>query len=229
MSSVSSNQEPQHSKLRRQLEGGKREKTNSENKMTSEITEEKDDDSPCFFNTEDERQRIRQIIEYQKSLYWSSSSPSLSSSTASCSSFSSSHKSSSLLDLMKVGSTSLRRLFDMEHTSLATHFQDYSGSPMIKPIPLWGSDTENEVHDPWASIRQIGAFSDPGSDEPSKFASGSCKNDDFASKDKKAKNRKLTRKKSFRRLPGFRVWRFRRFSFRLRLKRLRIMICGKIF
>ena len=89
---------------------------------------------------------------------------------------------------------------------------------------IWGSDTENEVHDPWASIRQIGTFSDPGSDEPSKFASSSCRNDDFASKDKKPKNRKLTRKKSFRRLPGF-----RRFSFRLRLKRLRIMICGKIF
>ncbi|KAJ6922524.1 hypothetical protein NC652_016234 [Populus alba x Populus x berolinensis] len=183
MSSVSSNQEPQHSKLQRQLGKSCRGGNNSENKMTSEITEEKDDDSPCFFNTVDKKQRIRQIIEYQKSLCWSSSSPSLSSSTASCSSFSSSHKSSGLLDLMKVGSTSLRRLFDMEHTSLATHFQEYSGSPMIKPIPLWGSDNENEVHDPWASIRQIGTFSDPGSDEPSKFASGSCRNDDFASKD----------------------------------------------
>ncbi|KAJ6407752.1 hypothetical protein OIU84_011116 [Salix udensis] len=113
---------------------------------------------PCFFNTEDQKQRIIQIIEHQKSLYW----PSSSSSSASCSSSSSSHKSSSLLDLMKVGSTSLRRLFDMEHTSLATHFQDYSGSPITKPIPLWGSGTENEVHDPWASIRQIGNFSEPG-------------------------------------------------------------------
>ncbi|CAK7324335.1 unnamed protein product [Dovyalis caffra] len=199
--------------------------------MISEITEEKDDDSSCFINTEDQKKRVRQIIEHQKSLYWSSSSPSLSSSAASCSSFSSSHKSSSLLDLMKVGSTSLRRLFDMEHTSLAKHFQDYSGSPIIKSIPLWGSDTEDEIHDPWGSIRQIGNFSDPGLDEASKTASVSCRSDDFVSKDKKAKksNPRLTRKKSFRRLPGFRVWRFRRFSFRLRLKRFRIMICGKIF
>ena len=82
----------------------------------------------------------------------------------------------------------------MEHTSLATHFQDYSGSPIIKPI--WGSDTENEVHDPWASIRQIGTLSEPESDEPSKLASGSCRDDEFVSKDKKAKSRKLTRKKA---------------------------------
>ncbi|XP_011047437.1 PREDICTED: uncharacterized protein LOC105141780 [Populus euphratica] len=125
---------------------------------------------------------------------------------ASCSSFSASLKSSSVPDLMKVESLSLRRLFDMEHTSLATHFQDSSGSPIINPIPLWGSDT-----DPWASIRQTGTS---GSDEPSNFTSGSSRHGDYESKDGKAKksNRKLTRKKSFRSLPGLRLWRFRRSS-----------------
>ncbi|KAG6744224.1 hypothetical protein POTOM_052935 [Populus tomentosa] len=141
---------------------------------------------------------------------------------ASCSSFSTSLKSSGVLDLMKAGSPSMRRSFDTEHTSLATHFQDSGRSPIINPIPLWGSDT-----DPWASIRQAGTS---GSDEPSNFTSGSGRNGDFESKDRKAKksNHRLTRKKSFRRLPGLRLWRFRRSSFRLRLRRLRIMICGKI-
>jgi hypothetical protein len=127
-----------------------------------------------------------------------------------------------VLDLMKAGSPSMRRLFDMEHTSLATHFQDSSGSPIINPIPLGSSDT-----DPWASIRQTGTSR---SDEPSNFTSGSSRNGDFESKDRKAKksNHRLTRKKSFRSLPGLRLWRFRRPSFRLGLKRLRIMICGKI-
>uniref|UniRef100_A0A6M2EFC4 Uncharacterized protein n=1 Tax=Populus davidiana TaxID=266767 RepID=A0A6M2EFC4_9ROSI len=123
---------------------------------------------------------------------------------------------------MKAGSPSMRRLSDTEHTSLATHFQDSGGSPTINPIPLWGGDT-----DPWASIRQAGTS---GSDEPRNFTSGSGRNGDFESKVRKAKksNHRLTRKKSFRRLPGLRLWRFRRSGLRLRLKRLRIMICGKI-
>ncbi|KAL0336774.1 UNVERIFIED_CONTAM: hypothetical protein Scaly_1952500 [Sesamum calycinum] len=64
---------------------------------------------------------------------------------------------SSLLDLMKDGSTSLRRLFDMEHTSLGNYFKDYSVSPIVKPVLLWGSDSDNDAHDdPWAEIKQIG-------------------------------------------------------------------------
>ncbi|KAJ6968859.1 hypothetical protein NC653_036743 [Populus alba x Populus x berolinensis] len=127
-----------------------------------------------------------------------------------------------LRDLMKAGSPSMRRLSNTEHTSLATHFQDSGGSPIINPIPLWGGDT-----DPWASIRQAGTS---GSDEPRNSTSGSGRNGDFESKVRKAKksNHRLTRKKSFPRLPGLRLWRFRRSGFRLRLKRLRIMICGKI-
>lgn len=42
----------------------------------------------------------------------------------------------------------------MEHTSLATHFEDYSASPIIKPIPLWGSDSD---HDPWEPVKQFGS------------------------------------------------------------------------
>lgn len=37
---------------------------------------------------------------------------------------------------MRGGSTSRRRLFDMEHTSLADHFEEYSGTPVIKPFLL---------------------------------------------------------------------------------------------
>ncbi|KAJ8899705.1 hypothetical protein K2173_019404 [Erythroxylum novogranatense] len=133
---------------------------------SSEITEEKDEeDNYLFINTEAQKERIRQIIEYQKSLYWSSSSSSLSTSAASCSSFSSSRRNSNLLDLMKVGSMSLKRLFEMEHTTLATHFQDYSGSPLIKTIPLWGSDdTDNDIFDPWSAIEKIGTSNEFGSD-----------------------------------------------------------------
>ncbi|KAJ4704476.1 ATP-dependent Clp protease proteolytic subunit like [Melia azedarach] len=95
----------------------------------SEITEENDEEEAVWL-TGSQREKVRRIIEHQKSLYWSSSSPSSqSSSSASCSSFSSCQKSSSLLELMKGGSTSLRRLFDMEHTSLSTYFDKYSGSP----------------------------------------------------------------------------------------------------
>ncbi|KAJ6865239.1 hypothetical protein NC651_035727 [Populus alba x Populus x berolinensis] len=105
---------------------------------------------------------------------------------------------------MKAGSPSMRRLSDTKHTSLATHFQDSSGSPITNP----GSDT-----DPWASIRQAGTS---GSDEPRNFTSGSGRNGDFESKVRKSKKSRL------------RLWRFRRSGLRLRLKRLRIMICGKI-
>ncbi|KAJ6778177.1 hypothetical protein OIU74_002043 [Salix koriyanagi] len=98
-------------------------------------------------------------------------------------------KSYHLLRKRKTQRTSLTRLSDIEHTSLATHFQDSSGSPVINPIPLWGSDVDRR-----ASIRQIGTS---GSDEPSRFTSGSSRNDDFESKDRKAKknNHKLTKKK----------------------------------
>ncbi|XP_007207872.1 uncharacterized protein LOC18773077 [Prunus persica] len=200
---------------------------------SSEITEEKDDDSSCLVDPEVQKERIRQIIEYQKSLYRSSSSSSSSSSSAaSCSSFSSARKSSSLLGLMKVGNTSLRRLFDMEHTSLANHFEDFSGSSIIKPILLWGSDTdnENEMHDPWQSIKQFGPINESRIDGPSKFPSdGSFRDGErgFRNTEVRIGNRKLTRKKSFRRLPGFGLWRCRGFRLRLRLRRLRIAFCGR--
>ncbi|KAF9665186.1 hypothetical protein SADUNF_Sadunf16G0095800 [Salix dunnii] len=57
--------------------------------------------------------------------------------------------------------------------------EDSSGSPIINPIPPWGSDI-----DPRASIRQSGTS---GSDEPSRFTSGSSRNDDFESNDRKAR------------------------------------------
>ncbi|PON43537.1 hypothetical protein PanWU01x14_273100 [Parasponia andersonii] len=194
----------------------------------SEISEEKDEDADFFVNTETQRERIRRIIEYQKSLYVasvSSSSSSLSSSAASSSSSSSSHRTNSLINLMKTGSTSLRRLFDMEHTSLATYFENYSGSPMIKPI-LWGSDTENEDYDPWGAIKQFRPTNGSESDGEDEFDSKLSFGDrEFESHNRKVRirNRKLGRKKSFRRLPRFGFWRCRRFRFfRLRLRKLRI-------
>lgn len=200
--------------------------------MTSEITEEKYDDDEeeeptCFIDTEAQKQRVRRIIEYQKELYRSSSS-----SSASCSTFSASH-SSSLFNLMKRGSTSLRRLFAMEHTSLATHFDHYSGSPLIKPIPLWGGDSDQENHiDPWSSIKQYRPTNDTEIDDGrNKSASdGNFLDGNFGSVKTKVRigKRKLTRKKSFRRLPGFGFWRFRGFRFRLRLiRRLKIVIFGR--
>ncbi|KAJ7950159.1 ATP-dependent Clp protease proteolytic subunit like [Quillaja saponaria] len=199
--------------------------------MLSEITEEKDEEAPCFINTEAQKERIREIIRYQKSLYWSSSS-SMSSAAASCSSFSSSRKSSSLLELMKRGDTSLRRLFDMEHTSLLNHFECYSGSPIIKTIPLWGSDTEHEFHDPWASIKKIRSISGSGTDRQIELGSESSFKDvdyGFQNRNVYASKHRLTRKRSFRRLPGFGLWRCRGrgFRLRLRLRRLRFMICGR--
>ncbi|KAJ4704471.1 ATP-dependent Clp protease proteolytic subunit like [Melia azedarach] len=195
--------------------------------MKSEITEVKDDDGEIVWLTRAQMEKIRRIIEHQKYLCWSSSSSSSQlSSSASCSYFFSCQKSSSLLQLMKGGSTWLRRLFDMEHTSLSIYFDKYSGSPEIKPIPLWGSDTADEqVYDPWASIKQIGRPScDLGNVGLSNFASdGSFRNEEFGSKHKKGKinHRKLKRKKQFRRLPGFGFWRFRGFRFRVRLRKLR--------
>ncbi|KAF5737227.1 hypothetical protein HS088_TW13G00106 [Tripterygium wilfordii] len=205
--------------------------------MESEIQEENGEDTVSIINKEAQKEMIRRIIEHQKSLYWSSSHlSSLSSSASSACSFSasSSCRNDSLLNLMKNGSTSLRRLFDMEHTSLETHFEHYSGPPMVKSIPLWGSDTDDEqMHDPWASIEQFGTYSDFPVDGLSKFASeGSFMDVKFGFQDRKQqrRNRTLTRKRSFRRLPGFRLWRFKGFRFRFRLfKRIRIMICGRIF
>ncbi|KAK2657089.1 hypothetical protein Ddye_010141 [Dipteronia dyeriana] len=205
--------------------------------MKPEITEEKDDDDEeASWITSFEKEKIRKIIEYQKSLYCSSSvSASSSSSSSAAASFSSSCRGSSssrssLLELMKNGSTSLRRLFDMEHTSLATYFDNYSGSPITKPVPLWGSDTEDDEHyDPWASIKQTGFSGNPQIDEQSNFASDGSFRIGDQHKSMKIRNRKLKRKKSFRRLPGFGLWICRGFRFKLRLRRLRFFICGRKF
>ncbi|KAK6943100.1 hypothetical protein RJ641_028477 [Dillenia turbinata] len=168
-----------------------------------------------------------------RSLYLSStSSSSFSSSGASCSSVSSSRRSSTLLELMKGGSTSLRRLFDMEHTSLANHFENYSGSPITKAIPLWDTDTDNEHYASWTPVRQMLSVKSPGNDGGSGFASGGSFSDGefgFLEADKRTRSRRLARTKSFRRLPGFKLRRYRGFRFRFRFRRLRIMICGQKF
>uniref|UniRef100_A0A9I9CGH0 Uncharacterized protein n=1 Tax=Cucumis melo TaxID=3656 RepID=A0A9I9CGH0_CUCME len=187
----------------------------------SEITEE-EEDVPRFIDPEVQKERIRQILEYQKSVYSSSSMSS--SSKSSC-------RSSSLLDLMKAGNTSLRRLFEMQHTSLATYFHKYSGSPMIKSIPLWGSDSDVEIFDAWASVK-IGLSHNSGSHRTHCTSSG-------GSIDRKTglghstigvSKHRLTRKKSFRKLPRFSfLWSSGRFRIRFRLRRLRILICGKKF
>lgn len=202
--------------------------------MASEITEEQEEDgeeeAPCTINTQAQRDKIRGIIEYQKSLYFSSSSSSSSSLSASCSSFSSSRKSANLLELMKEGSTSLRRLFDMEHTSLATHWKNYSGSPIIKPILLWGSDEEGRVYDdPWIGIKNIGVgvgIDSQSGGGQSGLTSKEAFDDGEFEKSRIGKHR-MARTKSFRRLPRFRNRRFR--GFRLRLRKFRIMICGRKF
>lgn len=202
--------------------------------MASEITEEEDTGS-SYSSAEKEAQKrsIRRIIEYQKSLYLSSSS-SLSSSSAampssSSSPFSYSRRSNSLMDLMKEGSTSLRRLFDMEHTSLAAYLHDYSGSPVFKPIPLWGSDSDDEIHgDPWSSMKQQMEMA--AADESVVHSKGSFVDEEVVQK-QRIRGRKLSRKKSFRSLPRFgRLWKFRGFRvFKLRLRRLRIILCGRKF
>ncbi|EYU26652.1 hypothetical protein MIMGU_mgv1a019813mg, partial [Erythranthe guttata] len=171
--------------------------------MSSEITPDEHQ-----HKKEEERLRIMQIIRHQKSIYLSSSSSSSFSSDASSSKTSSS-SSSSLLDLMKEGNTSLRRLFDMEHTSLATYFNDYSVSPIIKPILLWGSDTDSDrnIHDdPWSEFRQ------------NVRDRGVCNHDDFSTGDTKSRKQRkvLFRTKSYKRLPRFSLWRScGRFKFRL--------------
>ncbi|PWA34903.1 hypothetical protein CTI12_AA614730 [Artemisia annua] len=135
--------------------------------MSSEIIEEDDHEDTFFmFNKEAQKQKIRQLLKHQKNQYNSSCSSSSSCSSYSLcskgvalsSSFSSLDKNRSrkLLNLMKKGSTSLRRLFDMEHTSLANHFECYSGSYETKTIPLWGSDSDDGVHDdPWFGITKF--------------------------------------------------------------------------
>ncbi|KAI5663563.1 hypothetical protein M9H77_22886 [Catharanthus roseus] len=197
--------------------------------MASEIIEEKEEESPYTIDAKAQELNIRRIIKYQKSLYYScSSSSSFSSAAGSRSSFSSPRKSRSLLDLMKEGSTSLRRLFEMEHTSLKNYLKDYSGSPMIKPIFLWGSDTDHD--DPWLSIKQaIAMASMTDHDYRSNLAQSGMALEDH--KFPRMGKRRLTRTRSFRRLPRFRVWFIcRGFRFRLRLfRRLRVMICGRKF
>lgn len=200
--------------------------------MVSEITEESYEEPHWFINTQDQKEKIKKIIQHQKSLYLSSS---MSSSAASCSSLSSSHKTStSLLELMKKGSTSLRRLFDMEHTSLATHFDHYSGSPIIKPISLWDSDSEHEYRDAWSLIKKIRStpFSETNreSDLASKGSKGSYMDESLAqNRNDKGGKHKLTRKRSYRRLPGFGLWRCGRFRFLMRFRRLRLRIFGRKF
>lgn len=227
-----------------------------------EITEEKDDgddgaeeqeqETPSLpVDAETQTRRIRQIIEYQKSLCWSSSSSLSSSSSAAAataaaaashSSLSSSRRSSSLMELMKSGSTSLQRLFEMEHTSLADYLDEYSATPVVKTVPLWGSSDSDadRFPDPWDSFKATRHYESARRNE-----AGSCGLSEFASRGtsfveegKKtnatrtravSSERKLKRKRSFRRLPGFRTWRWRGFRFRWRLRRLRIMICGRKF
>lgn len=199
--------------------------------MASEITEEEDEYGCFIIKTEAHRNKIRQIIEHQKSLYFSSSaSSSCSSTAASCSFSASSHTSSSLLKLMKGGNTSLRRLFEMEHTSLATHMKEYSGSPIIKPILLWGSDTDDGIcDDPWMTFKKVetvNAFNSPyGS-----ASEGSFIDREFTYQKSRHKlhKRKLSRTNNFRRLPRFIQWTCRGFRFRFRLRRIRLMICGRI-
>ncbi|KAF8032006.1 hypothetical protein BT93_D1041 [Corymbia citriodora subsp. variegata] len=218
----------------------------------SEITEEREDDddgaeeqeqeTPSLpIDAETQTRRIRQIIEYQKSLYWSSSSSLSTSSSAAAaaaasrSSLSSSRRSSSLMELMKSGSTSLRRLFGMEHTSLADYLDEYSATPVVKTVPLWGSSDSDadRFPDPWDSFKSFKATGHYESARRNK--PGSCGLSEFASRgtsfveERKKNKRKLKRKRSFRRLPGFGTWRWRGFRLGLRLRRLRIMICGRKF
>ncbi|CAI9782398.1 unnamed protein product [Fraxinus pennsylvanica] len=199
--------------------------------MASEITQEEDEENPV--DKEAEKQKIRQIIDYQKSLYFSSSSSSSSSSSfsASRSSLSSPGKSRNLLGLMKEGSTSLRRLFDMEHTSLGNYFKDYSGSPIIKPILLWGSESDDGIHDdPWMEIKQIKGSSESRIDDQIRVVSSKGSSDDqeiIHKRMSRIRRRKLTRTKSYKRLPRFVFWRFG--GFRFRLRKLKVMICGRKF
>nr|GEY85178.1 hypothetical protein [Tanacetum cinerariifolium] len=195
--------------------------------MSSEIIEEDvHEDTFFMLNKEAQKQKIRHLLKHQKNQYNSSCSSSSSCSSyslvAQSSSFSSLDKSQSrkLLNLMKKGSTSLRRLFDMEHTSLANHFEYYSGSCETKTIPLWGSDSDDGVHDdPWFGITKFdrGLIQVPQENER---RAEEEKEEDEHQECKKTplKKQKLTRKKSFAKLPSF-------YKFRLRAK----SIASKLF
>ncbi|KAL5712024.1 hypothetical protein ACHQM5_014234 [Ranunculus cassubicifolius] len=195
----------------------------------SEITDVNEDDE-TFNMSREEKEKIRQIIKYQKAKYLSSSSCSSTASSSSSSSYSSSSKSSSLLELMKGGSTSLRRLFDMEHTSLATHFKDYSGSPVMRPIYLWGSDTDDDDAGrgniqrttSWDAMKTL----QWSRNDSSRAASNGSFSENRNVKPKKNVGR-LVRTKSYKKLPGSYLRRFMGFGFRFRLRRLRVILCGK--
>lgn len=202
--------------------------------MASEIREEKEEDDDDdevetnSFSINAETQilvNIRRILQYQKSLYNHPSS-----SSSSSSSFSSTRKSSSLLELMKEGSTSLRRLFDMEHTTLKNYFHDYSGSPIIKPILLWGSDTDHD-HDPYWMSLSIKQACNKSMDDSRSHSQTWMASESIVQRPSK---RRLPRTKSFRKLPPrFRFWICGGrgiFRFRPRfLRRLRIFIRGRKF
>ncbi|KAJ9694954.1 hypothetical protein PVL29_010441 [Vitis rotundifolia] len=106
----------------------------------------------------------------------------------------------------------------MEHTGLATHWQDFNGSPMIKPISSWDNDRDDRFHDPWMSIRQIGPSRDLGPDE---FG--------LENRETRIMTRKLSRTKSFGRLPGFGSCICRGFWFKLKSRQPQIMVCGGKF
>lgn len=180
--------------------------------MSLEITEDDDEENPS--TNELKKERIKRIIEYQKSIYYSSS---LSGNTSAESS--SAHQSNRLMELMESGNTSLRRLFDMEDTRLANHLKDYYGYP---PVTEWESNRENEDDDPWLTINEL-------TQRDSAIETHSMNNQvgPNTSGKQRARNLKLTRKKSFKRLPG--LWSCTIFRFRFRIKRVRIMICGKLF
>lgn len=158
-----------------------------------------------------EKQTIRKIIHYQKSL------PSSSSSTSSKQQ--KQKDRTSLMNLMKNGSTSLRRLFQMEHTSLSTYFDSYSGSPVTKTIPLWCSDSDTDHFDPWES------FNFQFNHQVTNFAS------DGTFRDQKSipKPPLKRKKKSFRSLPGFKLYRFRLFRFRFFKfrPRFKFLLCNR--
>ncbi|KAE8099230.1 hypothetical protein FH972_017227 [Carpinus fangiana] len=88
------------------------------------------------------------------------------------------------------------------------------------------SDHDEYEHDPWAPVKQFGPNGQTKTASEGGFMDGEL---DFGIRKSKTSNRMLKRKKSFRRLPGFGLWRCRGFRFRLKLKRLRIVICGRKF
>lgn len=223
----------------------------------SEICEE--DEVSCAYeriDAEARKHRIRKIISHQKSLYLSShlllssssSSTSDSSSASSCSS-SSSSTSSSLLELMKGGGTRLGRLFDMEHTSLAAHMKEYSGSPTTRSIFLWGSDScEDEQLAYWSPVKsfrrspgeELGGLNSNMHEHDESAAEGEGEDgivaNEVTKKKKKKKMRRLNkrrllmRNKSYRNLPSvfnLSKWKWKGFRLLLRLRRLKIFICGK--